>query len=61
MNDDQLQRSSSTETSNRRRQLLPEQCATVDAEKSPNARHHQDGDYAYQGGHTVAEIPAIRK
>jgi hypothetical protein len=60
LNDDQLQRSSSTETSNRRRQLLPEQCATVDAE-SPNARHHQDGDYAYQGGHTVAEIPAIRK
>jgi hypothetical protein len=50
----------------RRARVLPaptaaEQCAIVDAEKSPNVRHHQDGDYPDQGVHTFAGSPAIRK
>ena len=50
MKDDQLQRLSPTETSNRRRQLLPNKCATLDAEKCPNVRHH----------HPVWQTPVAR-
>src|SRR5216684_7094921 len=58
---DQLQRSSPTETSKRRRQLLPNNAPRETPRRAPNARHHQDGDNPDQGGHTLAGNPAIRK